>query len=64
MRLTFCPPARGGYPDGDNVLAANKGALDALATLWGVDDRRFRIIIEHGERCQFGAVIVTAEVPQ
>lgn len=62
MRLTFCPPSRGGWPDLDNAAAANKGALDALAAIWGVDDRRFDLILERGERSKHGGVIVTAEV--
>lgn len=63
IRLTYCPPSRGGTPDDDNVIAAQKGALDALAAVLGVDDRRFRIRTPvRGERCKNGAVIVIAEV--
>ena len=58
VRLTFCPPSRGVVQDLDNALTAQKGALDALADVLGVDDRRFAISIERGERCRDGAVIV------
>lgn len=61
MRLTLCPPTRGPWPDDDNALTANKGALDALADVLGINDRRFQPIVERGERCQHGAVIVTLE---
>ena len=60
--VTFCPPSRGVVPDLDNALTAQKGALDALADVLGVDDRRFAISIERGERCKDGAVIVQIEV--
>lgn len=57
--LTICPPTRGGIPDDDNVIAAQKGALDALAAVLKVDDRHFRIQApRRGERCVGGAVIV------
>ena len=58
VRLTFCPPSRGVVPDLDNALTAHKGALDALAAVLGVNDRRFFILIERGDRCRDGAVIV------
>ena len=62
VSLTFCAPSRGAVPDIDNALTAQKGALDALADVLGVDDRRFAISIERGERCKDGAVIVQIEV--
>ena len=62
VSLTFCPPSRGVVPDLDNALTAQKGALDALADVLGVDDRRFAIIIERGDRCRDGAVLVEIEV--
>ena len=62
VSLTFCPPSRGVVPDLDNALTAQKGALDALADVLGVDDRRFKIRMEMGERCALGAVIVLVEV--
>ena len=62
VRLTFCPPSRGVVPDLDNALTAQKGALDALAAVLGVDDRRFAISIERGERCRDGAVLVEIDV--
>ena len=62
VRLTFCPPSRGVVPDLDNALTAQKGALDALADVLGVNDRRFFILIERGDRCRDGAVIVEMEV--
>lgn len=61
LRVTLCPPPRGPFPDDDNALSANKGALDALAAVLGVDDRRFRPVVERGERSKHGAVIVTME---
>lgn len=62
VRLTFCPPSRGAAPDLDNALTAQKGALDALADVLRVNDRRFQIRMEMGERCALGAVIVLVEV--
>lgn len=62
INLTFCPPSRGPVPDLDNALTAQKGALDALAAVLGVNDRRFRISIQAGDRCRYGAVIVRMEV--
>lgn len=60
--LTYCPPAGTVCPDGDNLVAANKSALDVLAGILRVDDRRFRVRAEPGSRCKSGAVIVDAEV--
>ena len=62
VSLTFCPPPRGPVPDLDNALTAQKGALDALAAVLRVNDRRFRISIQAGDRCRDGAVIVHLEV--
>ena len=62
VSLTFCPPPRGPVPDLDNALTAQKGALDALAAVLRVNDRRFRISIQAGDRCRDGAVIVQIEV--
>ena len=62
VSLTFCPPPRGPVPDLDNALTAQKGALDALAAVLRVNDRRFWISIQAGDRCRDGAVIVEMEV--
>lgn len=63
IHLTYCPPSVGGIPDDDNVITAQKGALDALAAVLGVDDRRFSIKTPaRGDRSKNGGVIVTAEV--
>lgn len=62
VSLTFCPPPRGPVPDLDNALTAQKGALDALAAVLRVNDRRFRISIQAGDRCRDGGVIVRMEV--
>ena len=62
VSLTFCPPPRGPVPDLDNALTAQKGALDALAAVLGVNDRLFKIRMEMGERCLAGAVLVEIEV--
>ena len=62
VSLTFCPPPRGPVPDLDNALTAQKGALDALAAVLRVNDRRFRISIQAGDRCRDGGVIVVMEV--
>lgn len=62
VSLTFCPPPRGPVPDLDNALTAHKGALDALAAVLRVNDRRFRISIQAGDRCRDGAVLVEIEV--
>lgn len=63
ITLTFCPPSVGGSPDDDNAVSAQKGALDALAAVLGVNDRQFRIQAPmRGERCKAGAVIIEAEV--
>ena len=62
VRLTFCPPSRGAAPDLDNALTAQKGALDALADVLRVNDRRFQIRVERGDPCRDGGVIVRMEV--
>lgn len=63
ISMTYCPPSVGGTPDDDNVISAQKGALDALAAVLGVNDRQFRIQTPvRGERCKAGAVIIDAEV--
>ncbi|CAM3092762.1 hypothetical protein PANO111632_02710 [Paracoccus nototheniae] len=57
--LTCCPPAGVQYPDDDNLITAQKGALDALAAVLRVNDRRFKVQEPvRGDRCKDGAVIV------
>lgn len=63
VTVTICPPSRGGIPDDDNVISAQKGALDALAEVLKINDRRFRLQAPvRGERCRGGAIIINAEV--
>jgi len=63
ISLTFCPPSCVSSVDDDNAVSAQKGALDALAAVLGVNDRQFRIQAPvRGERCKAGAVIIEAEV--
>ncbi|WP_410217269.1 hypothetical protein [Paracoccus sp. (in: a-proteobacteria)] len=40
VTLTCCPPSGTVYPDDDNFITAQKGALDAIAAVLGVDDTR------------------------
>lgn len=63
VTMIYCPPSVGGIPDEDNLIAAQKGALDALAAVLGVNDKQFRIQAPvRGERCKGGAVIIQVEV--
>lgn len=62
VHLTFCPPSRGAEPDLDNALTAQKGALDALAGVLRVNDRRFRISMDRGDRSRDGSVIVVMKI--
>ena len=59
VHLTICAPTGTVWPDDDNVIAAQKGALDALAAVLRVNDSRFRIQPPiRGERRKGGAVVV------
>lgn len=62
LTLTYCPPSRGGIPDDDNVITANKGARDALAAVLRIDDRHMTCRAVLGSRCKLGAVILDAEI--
>ena len=63
VTLTCCPPSGTVYPDDDNFKTAQKGALDAIASVLQVDDRRFRLQqVLHGDRSKDGGVIVEIEV--
>lgn len=63
VTLTCCPPSRTQYPDDDNLITAQKGALDAIAAVLQVNDQRFKIQpVQKGERSKDGGVIVEIEV--
>ena len=63
IRLTCCPPSGTVYPDDDNFITAQKGALDAIAKVLGVDDKRFKVQpVRKGERSKDGGVIVEIAV--
>ena len=63
IRLTCCPPSGTVYPDDDNFITAQKGALDAIAKVLGVDDKRFKVQpVRRGERSKDGGVIVEIAV--
>ena len=65
VTLTCCPPTRTQYPDDDNLITAQKGALDAIAAVLQVNDQRFKIQpVRKGERSKDGGVIVEIEVSQ
>lgn len=61
--FTACPPT-GARFDKDGISGALKAAQDTIARALGVDDSRFDPIVERGERCANGAVIVNIEVIQ
>ena len=63
VTLTCCPPSRCPYPDDDNFTTAQKGALDALADVLNVNDRRFKLQpVMKGDRSKNGGVIVEIRV--
>ena len=63
VTLHFCPPSRVSTFDDDNAIAAQKGALDAIAAVLRVDDSRFRIQPpKRGDKSRDGGVIVQIEV--
>lgn len=47
VSMTFCPPDNR-RRDMDNALAACKAAIDGIAAAIGVDDSRFRYVLEWG----------------
>lgn len=56
--LTFCPPSRHRF-DLDNLTRRCKPMLDALATAIGVDDGDWQsMLLERGDTCKNGGVIV------
>ena len=55
--LRFLPPDRH-RRDLDNMVAASKAAIDALAEITGVDDSQFRLTIAKGEPRKGGAVVI------
>jgi crossover junction endodeoxyribonuclease RusA len=57
FELRFDPPDRH-RRDLDNMLAASKAALDALAEVAGVDDSQFSLTIAKGAPVKGGAVVV------
>lgn len=55
--LEFRPPdAR--RRDADNLMAASKALIDALAEVTGVDDSKFSFSVAMGSRVDGGAVVV------
>lgn len=55
--LNFLPPDRH-RRDLDNMLAASKAAIDALALVTGIDDSQFQLTIAKGEPIKGGRVVV------
>lgn len=63
ITLTCCPPSGTVYPDDDNFITVQKGALDAIAKVLGVDDSRFKVQpVRRAERSKDGGVIVEIAV--
>ncbi len=61
--VVACPPPRVSRYDFDNLAKRLKPAFDALADALGVDDGEWRaMVLERGERCKAGAVIVEVEI--
>jgi crossover junction endodeoxyribonuclease RusA len=57
LKITFCPPDRR-KRDMDNMLSSIKAGLDGISQAWGVDDSRFRPILDIGDVVKHGAVVV------
>lgn len=55
IHLTFHPS---GNPDDDNLEAAFKSGRDGIADAMGVDDKRFKVTREVGEKVKGGCVLV------
>lgn len=58
FELRFCPPDNR-RRDLDNIVAAFKAGIDALAEISGVDDSRFSLTIAKGDPRPDGAVVVS-----
>lgn len=56
-RITFHPPDRR-KRDMDNMLAAIKSGIDAVATYTGIDDSAWRMNIRRGEPVKGGRVVI------
>jgi len=55
LRMEFCPPSHR-RQDMDNMLARAKSTIDGLAIALGVDDSRFRYLLEIGEVVRGGQI--------
>ena len=63
VTLIYCPPSGVSRYDFDNMAKRMKQGLDALAEALGVDDGAWRsLLLERGDKCRDGAVIVLIEV--
>ncbi len=60
MTWTFHPPSKRRY-DLDGALSACKAYQDGLAQGWGVDDSRFKPVLERGVVVRGGRVVVEVE---
>lgn len=60
LNILFKPPSRRRH-DIDNCLAACKSALDGIADALGINDCRFRFVLEIGEPVKGGVVVVGVE---
>jgi crossover junction endodeoxyribonuclease RusA len=58
VALTFCPKVAR-VRDRDNFQAACKAYLDGIAQALGVNDSRFYVVSDWGEKRRGGAVVVT-----
>lgn len=60
VALVFCPPDRRAR-DLDNLLASMKSGLDGLADAMGIDDSKWRLMIEMGPHTPGGMVLVEVQ---
>jgi len=58
LAINFCPPTTRSR-DLDNMLSSIKAGLDGIAEAWGVNDKRFRPILDWGPQVKHGAVEIT-----
>lgn len=61
VSLRFCPPDVR-RRDLDNLLASMKSGLDGIADAIGIDDSRFRIVVDWDKPITGGRVLVELEV--
>lgn len=63
VTVAFCPPSNVHTYDLDNMCRRMKQGFDAIANAIGIDDGKWAsMLLERGEKCKDGAVIVEIEV--